>query len=80
VHNFPNPFTAYTLIKLPQPANEATLAVIDLSGREVLRKKENPIGNNDVLRLDRNGLATGMYTYKVITEAGQTYKGKLLVN
>ena len=80
VHNFPNPFTAYTLIKLPEPTNEATLAVIDLSGREVLRKKENPTGNNDVLRLDRNGLSTGMYTYKVTTEAGQTYKGKLLVN
>ena len=78
--NYPNPFTEYTIIKMPETTSEAILTLIDLSGRKVAQKKEKTSGANDLLRLERNGLASGYYNYVVTTDSGNSYKGKLLIN
>jgi len=80
VHNYPNPFTQYTLIKLPAPAVEAAIELVDMNGRQVVSKKRKTSGNQNTLRLDRDGLPTGLYSYAVTTDTGSIYNGKLLIN
>ncbi len=80
VHNYPNPFTQYTLIKLPAPAVEAAIELVDMNGRKVVSKKRKTSGNQNTLRLDRDGLPTGLYSYAVTTDTGNIYNGKLLIN
>ncbi|RXG15483.1 putative secreted protein (Por secretion system target) [Leeuwenhoekiella aestuarii] len=78
--SYPNPFTDYTIIKVPENTSEVVLTLVDMNGRKVAEKKEKTSGRSDRFRVERDGLASGYYNYMVTTDSGNTYKGKLLIN
>ncbi len=70
--NYPNPFQRATTIRysLPQPG-KVRLVVYDLLGREVARlvDREVPAGTH-AIRFEPNGLASGLYFYRLETPEG----------
>lgn len=73
---YPNPFSAYTQIKLSNADNNRiTIELFDLAGKTV---QHDIILNNDVLILSREGLTSGIYFCKVQMD-GKVFTAKLLV-
>ncbi|MFA5806704.1 MAG: T9SS type A sorting domain-containing protein, partial [Melioribacteraceae bacterium] len=69
IYNYPNPFNPTTVIGYRLPvAGHVTLRVFDLLGREIvtLVNEEKQAGKYEV-KLDGNGLASGIYFYQLIT-------------
>jgi hypothetical protein len=65
--NYPNPFNPSTRIRYEIPERSfVTIKVYDLLGREIatLVDEEKPIGNYEV-EFTRNGLASGIYYYRI---------------
>lgn len=58
------------------PYRELNLEVYTLDGRLLRREARR---NTSTLKLDRNGLAPGMYLFRLTTEKGQTASGKLMI-
>ncbi len=78
--NYPNPFNSATVVPffLPTPGN-ATLAVCDLQGREVFRKRlENLAAGRHTVRINADGLDSGVYIY-ALRSGGFTDAGKMIV-
>ncbi|HEX8297532.1 MAG TPA: S-layer homology domain-containing protein, partial [Rubricoccaceae bacterium] len=77
--NVPNPFAGSTAIEfaLSAPA-EVTLAVYDVTGREVARLADGPMeaGSHRVM-WDANGLASGLYLYRI--QAGSEVQTRRMV-
>jgi hypothetical protein len=67
--NYPNPFNSQTSFSFGLPANDhVTLKVYDLLGREVATvvNRDMPKGNHSI-NWSADGLATGVYVYKLTT-------------
>ncbi|MAW94689.1 MULTISPECIES: DUF4114 domain-containing protein [unclassified Leeuwenhoekiella] len=77
--NYPNPFTTYTIIKIPETTTSVSLRVFDMLGRLVVSTTQNT-DQGCLLRLDRADLAAGAYIYKLTTDSGKEFDGKLLIN
>ena len=78
--NFPNPFNSTTVITFSTPERgQVRLSVYDILGREVriLVDEEREAGVQSV-SFDAVGLASGIYTYRIVagTESGA---GKMLL-
>jgi hypothetical protein len=79
--NYPNPFNPATVISFQLPVNShVTLKVFDLFGREIvmLVDKKYSAGRYDV-HWDATGHASGVYFYRLVTEAGFVQTKKLLL-
>ena len=77
--NYPNPFNPSTTIEYQLPANSRViLKLYDILGREVrtLVDEQQSVGSHRV-KLDADGLASGVYFYRL--QAGTIYDTKKLV-
>lgn len=80
LHNFPNPFNPSTIISFQTP-NEGTalLKVYDMLGNELATLLNGPISSGEhSLRFDGDGMASGVYFYR-LTLNGSTLSGKMLL-
>jgi peptidoglycan/xylan/chitin deacetylase (PgdA/CDA1 family) len=78
--NFPNPFNPSTIISFQAP-NEGTalLKVYDMLGNEIVTLLNGPISAGEhSVRFDANGMASGVYFYR-LTINGSTLSGKMLL-
>lgn len=73
---YPNPTEGWITIKLAESEINATTTVeiADLTGKKLLRQEDGP-GNS--IRLDLNGLSTGVYVVKVTKGSGTGF-GKVI--
>jgi len=71
---YPNPTTGIFNVKLTQSLNNAIVTISDVSGRLVMRKKEN--GN--ILNYDLSGQASGEYII-AIKQDGKLIKLKVII-
>lgn len=78
---FPNPFNSSTCIAFALPAcGKATMAVYDLSGREVTRLVNNTISAGVyAVTFDGKDLATGVYILRLETPSGVRSQKLILV-
>ncbi len=70
--NYPNPFNSSTTIEfyLPQNAQEVTLTVFTVTGRQVFKQSlKNLRSGLNRLRFEGNGLASGVYLYQLTAKA-----------
>jgi hypothetical protein len=74
---YPNPFTSSTTIKIPNGENRfSTLFIYNVSGQEVLKLD---INLKNELKLERENLPNGFYSYQLI-ENGEIFSaGKLII-
>lgn len=79
LQNYPNPFNAETTIELEVPNQaHATLDLFDVTGRHV-RTLFDDIANGHVsVHVSMNGLASGIYIYRLST-LGQQQSNKMLL-
>lgn len=72
----PNPFTTYTNIVINGGTSSAPyiLKVYDVTGREI----QNTISAGNVIRVERNGMAEGVYMYEVRQDDKIIGKGKMV--
>ncbi|HEX9933808.1 MAG TPA: endo-1,4-beta-xylanase, partial [bacterium] len=78
--NYPNPFNATTRIQYSIPKNgPVSLKVYDLSGREVALLFDGPqSAGNHFVQFDGNGLASGVYLYR-LQSGGMSVSKKFLL-
>ncbi|SNR14545.1 DUF4114 domain-containing protein [Tenacibaculum jejuense] len=77
--NYPNPFKTMTTIRLPKQANEVSLKVFDLLGREVYYKKIETKGiEKREVACSPNLTTKGVYKYIVVDDYGYKYKGTFI--
>jgi hypothetical protein len=79
--NYPNPFNPSTTIRYQLPTSgNVRLVVYDLIGREVavLVNEHRAAGTYSVV-FDARGLASGMYLYRLVTDAFVQTRGMMLV-
>ena len=72
----PNPFTNYTEITTSSTFNNATLYLLDITGREVA-KYENLNGNR--ITMHRDGLQNGIYFFRMFEQSKQLSCGKIII-
>jgi hypothetical protein len=68
---YPNPFSDYTVITLPESVVTCKIELIDLYGR-ILRSTDYPSGR--AFRLDRDGLPPGTYIIRILADDFYTKK------
>jgi hypothetical protein len=73
----PNPFTNQTVFSLPQPLHNGRFLLYNTLGAAV--KEINQI-NDTAFVLNREGLAPGIYFFRLEDEEGNAYAGKLIVS
>lgn len=73
---YPNPFTESATIDLGGHFKDVQLQVFDLNGR-LLRMQQ--AGSTREIRVDRNGLAEGMYVYRITAKDQVLGSGKVIV-
>ncbi|MDR1459970.1 MAG: T9SS type A sorting domain-containing protein, partial [Bacteroidales bacterium] len=71
---YPNPATDNIYITLPENVRSAFFTLYDLQGKELIKQE---VSNQD--RVAVNGLASGIYIYKIKTNK-QSYQDKLRIN
>ena len=71
---YPTPFSNYFVIKSEKEWNNASLLIFDVIGREV--KKTSLKGKE--IKIDRDGLESGVFTYKLMEDGSVTSVGKLI--
>lgn len=72
---YPNPFTSYATFSFDNEVNNATIALYDITGKEV--KKMDFSGKE--VQVQRDGLANGIYFYNVVAGDQQIKTGKLII-
>lgn len=79
--NYPNPFNPTTTIQFSLPAlDRVTLNVYDVSGRLVATVLDRTMeAGPHVVRFDASGLASGVYFYRLETNAGVETKKMVLL-
>ncbi len=78
--NYPNPFTIYTIISLPENTKEVLVALNNLQGQQVYYNQHEPENGNH-LRIEASNIPKGLYIYTVFDQQnGKTYQGKLIKN
>ncbi|MBU0509813.1 T9SS type A sorting domain-containing protein [bacterium] len=79
-HNYPNPFNPSTTINYSIPmAGDVRVAVYDITGREVaelVNRYQN--SGSYAVHFDGNGLASGIYFYRV-SAAGQHFTSRMVL-
>lgn len=78
--NFPNPFNPVTTITFELPVeDEIVLTILDVTGREVVQLIDStlPAGKHQAI-FDANGLASGIYFYRLKTKHATQSKAMLL--
>jgi subtilisin family serine protease len=75
---YPNPFNnSVTIIINGDVSSGSTFAVYDLLGQRI---KSIAVGNNKIIKLYKEQLASGMYFYKLLTNQGETLSnGKFII-
>lgn len=68
--NFPNPGADMVSIPVSNLMNDATLEVMDVTGRLVLT--QNVVKHSDMITVNTKGLQTGLYTYRLVSESKTT--------
>jgi hypothetical protein len=68
--NFPNPGADMVSIPVSNLMNDATLEVMDVTGRLVLT--QNVTKQSDMITVNTKGLQTGLYTYRLVSESKTT--------
>ncbi|MBK8663190.1 MAG: T9SS type A sorting domain-containing protein [Ignavibacteriales bacterium] len=78
--NFPNPFNPSTIISFQTPKEgSALLKVYDMLGNEIVTLLNGPVSSGEhSVRFDANGMASGVYFYR-LTINGSTLSGKMLL-
>jgi hypothetical protein len=79
--NYPNPFNPATIIRYELPERSfITIRVYDVLGKEIsiLVNEEKQIGNYEV-KFDGNGLASGIYYYRITAEHFSQTKKMILL-
>jgi len=79
--NYPNPFNPTTTISYILTAeSDVTLAVYDISGREVYAvvNGKQPGGRHEIA-FDASNLSSGIYIYKMTTNIGFTQNRKMII-
>ncbi len=77
--NYPNPFTTYTIITLPEIIETAYISITNLSGQLVYQEKLNTENGKNQVRLELSNLPDGLYIYRLaILQSGTIYTGKLV--
>ncbi len=74
---FPNPFSSRAAVRFDLPtAGEVSLVVVDMMGREVMRVPATAVsaGANQRIELDGQGLAAGMYFFRLTATMAQGTK------
>jgi len=72
----PNPMTERTLISLPDDTGVVNLTLYDVLGNPV-RVMQNI--NDQQIVLNRDRLPAGMYVYRIESQKGEVFSGKLLI-
>lgn len=72
---FPNPSSDIVNLRFPEPQNEGTLEVLDLSGKLLF---SNSIKGVELTQIETQNFVSGIYLVRVINTKGQTTK-KLIV-
>ena len=74
---YPNPFTERTTFTFNNPSSApASLSIYNMQGR-LVRNIDNITGNQ--VTLEREGLASGMYFYRLQSDKGMLGQGKITV-
>ena len=73
----PNPANDFATISFSKTIDKATLAVYDITGKQVIIKSLS--GSSSSYRLNTLSLKSGLYVIKVNTATGN-YNEKLLIN
>ncbi len=68
--NFPNPGVDMVTIPVSNLTTDATLEVMDVTGRIVLSQNVNK--QSDKISVNTKGLQTGLYTYRLVSESKTT--------
>ena len=75
---YPNPFTEYTSLELPDPKNRNYALTIVSSQGKIIRKIKNI--KTGTIRIHREDLARGLYFYQLVSEGKTVASGRLVVN
>lgn len=72
---YPNPFTGQSILELPSDKGEFFFELFDATGRQL---RAQPVSGPS-FRLERNGLAEGLYSYRLSQQGLVVRRGRLLV-
>lgn len=81
ISNYPNPFSAYTNIRLEtRESGQVSVTIYDMSGREIQRLVDEYLSEGThEFRFQADNLASGSYIYRVVTPSGQKSETMVLV-
>lgn len=81
ISNYPNPFTAYTNIRIEtRESGQVSVTIYDMSGREVQQLVDEYLSEGThEFRFQADNLASGSYLYRVATPSGQKSETMVLV-
>jgi len=77
--NYPNPFSNTTTIQLYTVCSSVQITVVDMQGRIVDSQVLNTQHSGRTLSYTNPYLRTGMYSYIVLTDASETFRGKFMI-
>jgi uncharacterized repeat protein (TIGR01451 family) len=72
----PNPFSEFTILKVNGVEGPITITVVDMVGKKVFEKTADA---QSYIKIEREGLANGVYTYTVLQNGKAVGKGKMVV-
>lgn len=72
----PNPFSEFTILKVNGVEGPVTIAVVDMIGKKVIDKTADA---QSYIKIERENLANGVYTYTVLQNGKAVGKGKMVV-
>lgn len=77
--NYPNPFTSYTLIGLPEASPKVSVTITTLSGQILYQEEVNTLQGGSQVRLELSHLPSGFYAYRLVAHnSAKSYSGKLI--
>lgn len=81
ISNYPNPFSAYTNIRLEtREAGNVTVSIFDMNGRQIETLVDEYLSAGEhEFRFQADNLASGTYVYRVVTPGGQKSDTMVLV-
>ena len=75
---YPNPFNLNTIIVFPNPDHKKfVLNIMDITGKKI--KSYRNIKTNSI-ELKRDNITSGVYFFRLISEDGKVYNGKMVIN
>ena len=80
ISNVPNPFNNFTKFQLSVFSSTVEISVYDLSGRIVDSQSIKTTNSGLEFQYNSPDLKNGLYHYGVITEQGNRFTGKFIIN